>query len=62
MNERGTPRSRGGFERSSSPKAPGHFDLDRLVTEVLIPEREREEPEAGAALRVEWEALKEQWR
>jgi hypothetical protein len=37
-------------------------DLDRLVTEVLIPEREREEPEAGAALRVEWEALKEQWR
>lgn len=41
-------------------------DLDRLVTQVLIPERARtrparEQPEAAAALRAEWEALKSQW-
>jgi hypothetical protein len=37
-------------------------DLDQLVTEGLIPEREREDPEAAAALVAEWAALKEQWR
>lgn len=37
-------------------------DLDRLVTEGLIPEREREDVEAAAALRAQWESLKEQWR
>ena len=37
-------------------------DLDRLVTEGLIPEREREAPGAAAGLRMQWQALKEQWR
>lgn len=37
-------------------------DLDRLVTEALIPERERDEPEVAAALRAEWDTLREQWR
>jgi hypothetical protein len=37
-------------------------DLDRLVTTALIPERERDEPEVAATLRVEWETLKEQWQ
>ena len=41
-------------------------DLDRLVTQVLIPERARtrpvrEQPEAAAALRAEWDAVKSQW-
>ena len=42
-------------------------DLDRLVVQALIPERARTRPareqrEAAAALRAEWEALKEQWK
>jgi tetratricopeptide (TPR) repeat protein len=37
-------------------------DLDRLVTEGLIPEREREDSEGAAALQRQWQALKEQWR
>ena len=42
-------------------------DLDRLVTQALIPERARarparEQPEATAVLRAEWEALKTQWQ
>jgi len=37
-------------------------DLDRLVTEGLIPEREREDVEAAATLRARWESLKDQWR
>jgi hypothetical protein len=42
-------------------------DLDRLVTQALIPERARsrparEQPEATAALRAEWDALKNQWQ
>lgn len=42
-------------------------DLDRLVTEALIPERARSRPtreqqEALAAMRAEWETLKSQWR
>lgn len=41
---------------------PLRADLDRLVTEGLIPERERAEPEAAAVLRMQWQALKEQWR
>ena len=36
--------------------------LGRLVTEGLIPEREREAPDAAAELRMQWQALKEQWR
>jgi len=42
-------------------------DLDRLVTEVLIPERARtrparEQPEAADALRAEWDLVKSQWQ
>lgn len=42
-------------------------DLDRLVTEALIPERARTRPareqqEAQASLRAEWEAVKSQWQ
>jgi hypothetical protein len=41
-------------------------DLDRLVTQALIPERARARPareqqEATAALRAEWDAIKTQW-
>lgn len=41
-------------------------DLDRLVTQALIPERvrgrpAREQQETTAALRAEWDALKAQW-
>jgi hypothetical protein len=42
-------------------------DLDRLVTQALIPERSRtlvarDPQEAVAALRTEWELLKQQWK
>lgn len=42
-------------------------DLDRLVSEALIPERAkgrsvREQQTASAALRAEWELVKEHWR
>lgn len=43
-------------------------DLDRYVDQVLIPERARrpgsieESARAAAALRADWEALKQQWR
>jgi len=42
-------------------------DLDRLVTQALIPERVRTRPardqtDAANALRVEWETLKSQWK
>jgi hypothetical protein len=42
-------------------------DLDRLMTQALIPERARtivaREPQEGlAALRTEWEILKQQWK
>jgi hypothetical protein len=42
-------------------------DLDRLVTQALIPERvrsrpTREQPESLNALRAEWELVKEQWK
>jgi hypothetical protein len=42
-------------------------DLDRLVTQALIPERAlarpaREQPESLAALRAEWDLVKEQWK
>jgi hypothetical protein len=42
-------------------------DLDRLVTQALIPERSRtaatrEPQDAVAALRTEWELIKEQWK
>ena len=42
-------------------------DLDRLVTEALIPERARsrplrDQPEAAAALRAEWDLVKRQWQ
>lgn len=42
-------------------------DLDRLVTQALIPERTRtrsgrEQPDATATLRAEWELIKSQWK
>jgi hypothetical protein len=42
-------------------------DLDRLVTQALIPERSRtvaarEPQEAVAALKTEWELIKQQWK
>ena len=42
-------------------------DLDRLVTQALIPERVRTRPardqtDAANALRLEWETLKSQWK
>jgi hypothetical protein len=42
-------------------------DLDRLVTQALIPERSRtlasrEQQDAAAALKTEWELLKSQWK
>lgn len=42
-------------------------DLDRFVTTVLIPERARQRPSreqaaAVASLRLEWDAVKEQWK
>jgi hypothetical protein len=41
-------------------------DLDRLVTQALIPERARnrparEQPDSMAALRAEWDLVKQQW-
>ncbi len=57
-----------GWVRSSL--APGTMqglraDLDRLVLQAIIPERARTRPvreEAEAALRAEWDAVKEQWQ
>jgi hypothetical protein len=42
-------------------------DLDRLMTQALIPERARtivaRDPQEGlTALRTEWEILKQQWK
>jgi hypothetical protein len=42
-------------------------DIDRLVTEALIPERARSRPareqvDATDALRAEWESIKQTWR
>ena len=40
-------------------------DLERLVTEALIPERARtraQREDYGTALRVEWERVKENWK
>ena len=42
-------------------------DIDRLVTQALIPERARtrparDQPDATTALRAEWESIKQQWR
>ena len=42
-------------------------DLDRLVTQALIPERARtrsarDQTDAANALRTEWETLKSQWK
>jgi hypothetical protein len=50
-------------DRAASVRA----DLDRLITQVLIPERvrahpTREQQDTGAALRAEWEAVKAQWK
>jgi hypothetical protein len=49
----------------SAPKLRG--DLDRLMTEALIPERARARPareqqEAIATLRGEWDSIKSQWK
>jgi hypothetical protein len=59
-----------GWVRSTlSPETTGELraDLDRLVMQALIPERSRlmsvRDPlEAVAALRAEWELVKEQWK
>ena len=42
-------------------------DIDRLVTQALVPERARarpprEQPEALTALRAEWDLVKQQWK
>src|SRR5205814_5834650 len=42
-------------------------DIDRLVTEALIPERARSRPareqaDATEALRAQWELVKQQWK
>jgi hypothetical protein len=59
-----------GWVRSTlKPESAGTLrsDLDRLVTQALIPERARtrparEQPESLAALRAEWDLVKEQWK
>jgi len=52
-----------------SPETTGELraDLDRLVTQALIPERSRvmsvrDPQEAVTALRAEWDLVKEQWK
>jgi hypothetical protein len=51
-----------------SPDGPElRADLDRLVTEALVPERARQspardQPDAQAGLMAEWEAHKQQWK
>jgi hypothetical protein len=48
-----------------SPAAPQlRSDIDRLVTDAIIPERARhsEQPEAVDAMRNEWNQFKEQWK
>lgn len=58
-----------GWVRASlTPESAGSLrpDLDRLVTDVLIPERARaqsarEPQEAAAAFREEWNLVKQQW-
>lgn len=52
--------------RANPGSAGLRTDLDRYVTDVLIPERARrpssaEESARSSALRAEWEALKQQW-
>jgi hypothetical protein len=37
-------------------------DIDRLVTEALIPERARARREGVEALRAQWNQVKELWR
>ena len=39
-------------------------DLDRLVTQAIIPERSRlqKDADAGKALRDQWDSIKEQWK
>ena len=49
------------------PRTVPRVDIDRFVTEVLVPERARTRPgqetgEASAALRLDWNALKGQWQ
>jgi hypothetical protein len=59
-----------GWIRSSLAPVPPtvvHFDLDKLVLEVIIPERARTRPPreqqaAMAALRAEWDQIKQQWK
>ena len=48
-----------------SPAAPQlRSDIDRLVTDAIIPERARhsDQPEAVEAMRSEWNQIKEQWK
>jgi len=59
-----------GWIRSSLAPVPPtviHFDLDKLVVDVIIPERARmrpprEQQAAVAALRAEWDLVKQQWK
>jgi hypothetical protein len=59
-----------GWVRSTlKPETAGTLrtDLDRLVMQALIPERARarparEQPESLAALRAEWDLVKQQWK
>jgi hypothetical protein len=55
---------RSSLEPASAPSL--RADLDRLVTQALIPERvrarpAREQADATTALRAEWEMVKMQW-
>ena len=64
----GMPRSPPGCARRSTPERRAlRADLDRLVTQALIPERARtrparEQPDSMAALRAEWDLVKQQWK
>lgn len=59
-----------GWVRSTlKPESAGTLrtDLDRLVTQALIPERARarqgrEQPDSLAVLRAEWDLVKQQWK
>jgi len=49
-----------------APLTPDHgaalrADLDRFVTQALVPDRARRQREAAATLQTEWEAIKENW-
>jgi hypothetical protein len=58
-----------GWVRSAQAPAPASVraDLDKLVVDAIIPERARTRPSreqeaAAAALRAEWDLIKQQWK